>query len=164
MPHSLDTEQARLDRIQTRERSAYNNLNLPGKDRNLMPPLPSQSKRQRDAENPAFYPFCTLPHEEAERMLVLKHFQQLIRSNFIDHGQSLMARHSKFKVFERTYENHMSPEIFRQVFATALLDEPDQASLYYPRSDSLLVALFNKGNRSNPNSHSKKDLRIKPVR
>jgi hypothetical protein len=75
-----------------------------------------------------------------------------------------MARHSKFKVFERTFENHMSSEIFRQVFATALLDEPDMASLYYPRSDSLLVALFNKGNRSNPSSTSKKDLRIKPVR
>ena len=42
MPHgSLDSEQARLDRIQTRERSAYNNLNLPGTNRHLMPPLPS---------------------------------------------------------------------------------------------------------------------------
>jgi len=41
MPNSIDTEQVRLDRIQNRERNAYNNLNLPGKDRHLMPPIPS---------------------------------------------------------------------------------------------------------------------------
>jgi len=41
MPNSIDTEQLRLDRIQNRERSAYNNLNLPGKNRHLMPPIPS---------------------------------------------------------------------------------------------------------------------------
>jgi hypothetical protein len=62
-----------------------------------------------------------------------------------------MVRHSKYKVFERTFENHMSPEIFRQVYAKALLDEPDMASLYYPRQDSLLVALFNKGKNSTVN-------------
>lgn len=38
----------------------------------------------------------------------------------------------------------MKPEIFRQVFSDALLDEPDMASLYYPRTDGLLVALYNK--------------------
>lgn len=30
------------------------------------------------------------------------------------------------------------------MFAEALLDDPDIASLYYPRQDQLLVALFNK--------------------
>ena len=38
----------------------------------------------------------------------------------------------------------MTPEIFRQVFSDALVDEPDTASLYYPRQDALLVALYNK--------------------
>jgi len=38
----------------------------------------------------------------------------------------------------------MSPEIFRQVFSDALIDEPDIATIYYPRTDSLLVALYNK--------------------
>jgi hypothetical protein len=45
----------------------------------------------------------------------------------------------------------MSMDIFSQVYADALLDDPDIASIYYPRTDSLLVALFNKvkipGNR-----------------
>jgi len=38
----------------------------------------------------------------------------------------------------------MSPQIFRQVFKDALTDEPDTASLYYPRTDALLVALYHK--------------------
>ena len=38
----------------------------------------------------------------------------------------------------------MTPDIFRQVFSDALIDEPDAATLYYPRTDSLLVALYNK--------------------
>ena len=32
----------------------------------------------------------------------------------------------------------------RQVLADALLSEPEVATLYYPRDDSLLVALYNK--------------------
>lgn len=38
----------------------------------------------------------------------------------------------------------MKPEIFRQVFNDAMLDKPEMATLYYPRTDSLLVALFNR--------------------
>lgn len=38
----------------------------------------------------------------------------------------------------------MTPAILRQVLAEAFLYEPDVATLYYPRDDSLLVALYNK--------------------
>ena len=38
----------------------------------------------------------------------------------------------------------MKPEILRQVLAEAFLKEPDVTSLYYPRTDCLLVALYNK--------------------
>jgi len=41
----------------------------------------------------------------------------------------------------------MKPAIFRQVFADALLDEPEMSSLYYPRKDALLVALYFKKNQ-----------------
>ena len=40
-----------------------------------MPKIPNQSFRVREAENTAFYPFCTLPVDEAERMLQLRAFQ-----------------------------------------------------------------------------------------
>ena len=49
----------------------------------------------------------------------------------------------------------MTPEIFRQVFSDALIDEPDAASLYYPRKDALLVALYNKTTRKVPQAGSK---------
>jgi len=49
----------------------------------------------------------------------------------------------------------MTPEIFRQVFSDALIDEPDAASLYYPRKDALLVALYNKTTRKVPQAGAK---------
>jgi hypothetical protein len=70
-----------LKLIAEREQSAFTNLKVPGKSRDSMPEIPSQSQRNRDAENPGFYPFCTLPIDEAERMLQMKALQQLIRSN-----------------------------------------------------------------------------------
>jgi hypothetical protein len=45
----------------------------------------------------------------------------------------------------------MKPEIFRQVFNDALLDKPEIATLYYPRTDSLLVTLFNKASKKEAN-------------
>ena len=49
----------------------------------------------------------------------------------------------------------MTPEIFRQVFSDALVDEPDTASLYYPRQDALLVALYNKTTKKAPQAATK---------
>jgi hypothetical protein len=37
-----------------------------------MPENPQKSKRLRDYENPQFYPFSTLPIEDAERTLQLR--------------------------------------------------------------------------------------------
>lgn len=68
----------------------------------------------------------------------------MIKSNYIDQGRVGISKHTKYQIFERCFENHMSMDIFSQVFADALLDEPEIASIYYPRNDSLLVALFNK--------------------
>ena len=114
MPLALvDAETERVKQIAHREKEIQKNLNLPGKDRHLMPAIPAKSKRSRDAENPGFYPFCTLPIDDAERMLRLKQMQQLVKQNFIDGGASASSRHSKNKVFERTFENHLKPEIFR---------------------------------------------------
>lgn len=115
-----------------------------------MPSIPTKSQRLRDSENPGFYPFCTLPITDAERMLLLKQFQQLIKQNFIDQGAKGDKRAEKYRVFNRTYENHMTPDIFRQVFSDALIDEPDTATLYYPRTDALLVALYNKTTKKVP--------------
>ena len=92
-----------------------------------MPPIPTQSTRLRDAENPEFYPFCTLPVDQAERLMCLRAFQQMLRSKGIDEGKSGLAKHTKYQVFERCFENHMTKEIFAQVLADGLLDDPDIA-------------------------------------
>ena len=79
----------------------------------------------------------------------------MIRQNFIDKGAKGKKRAEKDRVFNRTYENHLSQEIFRQVFSDALVDEPDTASLYYPRQDALLVALYNKTTKKTPQAPAK---------
>ena len=109
----VEKEGDRAAIIADRQMEVLSNLNVPGLDRYQMPAIATKSKRLRDAENPSFYPFCTLPIADAERMLMLKQLQQLVKSNFIDRGVSSDKRHSNFKVFDRSFQNHMTPEIFR---------------------------------------------------
>ena len=70
----VEKEAQRVNQISVREREVLKNLNLPGKERHLMPAIPTKSQRLRSSENPGFYPFCTLPISDAERMLLLKQF------------------------------------------------------------------------------------------
>lgn len=139
-------DETRAEEICARSKQIIDNLVLPGvSNRHLMPPVALKSQRLRDQERASLYPFATLSVEEVERGLVMKAFQELIRSNHIDEGAaSDKQRHPKYKVFDRNFEEHFSPDLLRQVLAEALLQEPDVASLYYPRDDSLLLALYNK--------------------
>jgi hypothetical protein len=59
-------------KISEREKAAARNLVLPGCNRFMMPDVPSKSQRLRNFENPRFYPFSTLPIEDAERTMQLK--------------------------------------------------------------------------------------------
>ena len=62
-------------KIAEREKEAARNLVLPGCGRHMMPEVPTKSQRLRDHENPQFYPFSTLPIEDAERTMQLRAFQ-----------------------------------------------------------------------------------------
>lgn len=62
-----------------------------------------------------------------------------------------MAKHTKDMVFERNFENHMDMDIFSQAFADSLLDEPEVSTMYYPRTDAILVALYNKQKQPSQN-------------
>jgi len=68
----------------------------------------------------------------------------MLKQKGIDEGKSGLGKHTKYHVFERNFENHMSKEIFVQVLADAFLDDPDVAQMYYPRTDSILLALYNR--------------------
>jgi hypothetical protein len=63
LPKKIATTQAKSNAINVafREQEAYNNLKLPGFNRNLMPAVPTKSQRLREAEMPQFYPFSTMP-------------------------------------------------------------------------------------------------------
>jgi len=68
----------------------------------------------------------------------------MIKANFIDGGLSPDQRLDKCKIFDRSFQSHMKPDILRQVIADAYLQDPDATSFYYPRDDKLLLALYNK--------------------
>lgn len=138
------SEEEKAEDICLREKHVLENLVLPGLGRHLMPQVPSKSERLREAEKPALYPFSTLPIEDAERALILRTFQELLKQNQIDEGQTASDKHTKYKAFERCFEQHMNQDILRQVLAEAMLKEPDMTTLYYPRSDALLVCMYNK--------------------
>jgi hypothetical protein len=65
----LDGYKDHAVRIADREKEAARHLQVPGCDRHMMPAVPQKSERLRNLENPQFYPFSTLPIEDAERML-----------------------------------------------------------------------------------------------
>lgn len=106
--------------IAEREKEAARHLVLPGCDRCLMPAVPAKSQRLRDFENPQFYPFSTLPIEDAERTMQLRAFQQLLKSHGIDEAAKPKERLAKNKIFERKYDEYLEPDIFRQVLQDAL--------------------------------------------
>lgn len=68
----------------------------------------------------------------------------MIKANFIDEGLSSEQRLDKYKIFNRSFQSHMKPDILRQVIADAYLQDPDATSFYYTRDDKLLLALYNK--------------------
>ena len=72
-----------------------------------------------------------------------------------------MLKHSKDMVFERNFENHMDMDIFSQAYADSLLDEPEVATMYYPRTDAILIALYNK--QKQPSQNNLNDQKFRAV-
>mmetsp|Transcript_5576 Transcript_5576/g.4251 ORF Transcript_5576/g.4251 Transcript_5576/m.4251 type:complete len:83 (+) Transcript_5576:883-1131(+) len=81
------------------------------------------------------YPFQTLPVDDVERCMVLRHFQELIASNFVDEGKTAANKPTMYKAFERNFQSHMTSDIMRQELANIYLQEPEMALMYYPRDD-----------------------------
>jgi len=107
----VDDHIAHANLIASREKEAGRHIVLPGVNRHMMPPYAQKSKRLRDFENPQFYPFSTLPIEDAERTMHLKSIQKLIKSEKIDEGVPMKERIGKHKIFERKYDQYFSKDI-----------------------------------------------------
>ena len=137
-------------------------MNIPGgSKRNEMPSVPTKSHRLRDFENPQAYPFCTLAVEEFERGLVATEFQELLKTNQVADANNgnMRERHNRTKVFERRFHQFLPEDVLPQVFGEALRQEPDIATHYYQRDDSLLVALYMRENQEQDQVHERRDWR-----
>lgn len=81
-----------------------------------MPDVPQKSERLRNLENPQFYPFSTLPIEDAERMMQLREFSNMMKTiGATENTQGGKDKLAKYKVFERQYDEYLEPDNFRQV-------------------------------------------------
>ena len=75
LPKEVTTQEEEMAQdIYFRERNIFKNLLIPGKDRYMMPTVPSKSERLRNSEKPGLYPFCTLPVDDVERALIMRTF------------------------------------------------------------------------------------------
>lgn len=108
LPSSMvDENKVHAEIIAQREREASKHLVQPGAHRYMMPEVPMKSLRLRNHENPQFYPFSTLPIEDAERTMQLKALQGIIKGNGIDEGLKSKERHGRHKIFERKYDQYL---------------------------------------------------------
>ena len=142
----VDDNKGHALKIACREKEAARNLRIPGKGRHMMPEVPSESSRKRDFNNPQFYPFSTLPIEDAERTMQLKQFQMLIKAEKIDEGMVGVEKLGKNKIFERKYDQFFKSDVMSQVIQDALVQDPDVSTKYFGRTDQLLLCLHNKIN------------------
>lgn len=94
----------------------------------------------------------------------MKQLQRVIKSEKIDEGGQGFNKLSKYRVFERKFDQYFSKDNMSQVLQEALMMEPDISTNYYARTDQLLLVLYNKvnGKRSSENLdkvHSVKNWR-----
>ena len=113
----VEVNKAHAIKTGERAKTAASNLVVPGKDRHMMPPCSAKSSRVRGFENPQFYPFSTLPVEDAERTMQLRAIQKVIRSEKIDEEQKIGTRErlGKNKVFERKYDQYFSKDLMPSI-------------------------------------------------
>ena len=116
------------------ETSALESLELPGINRRFkMPESATRDIAERHADTGAILLNCSgMGLNQAKRMLILKHFQDLLKENNPERDYNFM---------DRCYQEHFDPATFRQVLCEAIRREPDVNTHYYDKEDALLIAL-----------------------
>lgn len=129
----VEDNKAHALKIGEREKKAASNLVVPGKNRYMMPDVPAKSNRIRGFENPQFYPFSTLPIEDAERTMQLRAIQKVIKGEKIDEEQKIGTRDrlGKNRVFERKYDQYFNKDLMPSILQEAMGSDPDVSSVYY---------------------------------
>lgn len=108
-------------------------VNLPGvNDRNEMPKKETRNKAERDSDTGAIHQYCELEKSKTNRLIVLKHFEDLLKEHNPERTYDLL---------DRNYTEKYDSQTFRQIMTDALRKYPDVNTTYFDKEDALLVAL-----------------------
>ena len=116
-----------------KELDILNNLILPGKNRHMMPETAAKSEALREAQKTEMYPFSSLSISQFERQLMLQTMEQMLEK---DNAQQ------EWNFGNRIFEEKYNPQTLWQALSQMMVLEPDIASKYYSRDDSLLLSLY----------------------
>ena len=108
-------------------------MQLPGiNDRFKMPAKETRNVAERESDTAAIIKYCNLPESQTKRLITLKYFEDLVRSE---------NKERTYDFLDRNYIEHMEPNTFRQVMVEAMRRYPDVNTAYYDKEDALLIAL-----------------------
>ena len=118
-------------RIGEVEKQFLENLVVPGIGRRMMKTPPEKSYGPRHAAKCEIYPFSSFPIAEFERMLLIKHIEDLLEEKTCE----------KWDLSTREYSEKLSGSLLKQVISKALINDPELLPDYYAREDSLILVL-----------------------
>ena len=124
---------ANEDSAEERERRTFDEINVPGIDRNNMPERPLKSEKLRKLEKSQMHPFVSNDVNDFERFLVLEEFEKLMKTK---------DPRKEWNFGDRVYEERYNKSGLRMKLYKTLLYEPDVLCQYYDKDDSLLVSTY----------------------
>lgn len=140
-----ELDQARSENLNARLNSGHfledkhliytENISVPGIGRHLMPEYPEKSEELRNAERTELYPFAALSHEMVERIILLKGFENMMKSKESERD---------WEFTNRFYQEYLNESTLRYTIIRALELDPDVATSYWAREDALLVSIYNR--------------------
>lgn len=108
-------------------------MQLPGiNNRFKMPEKATRAKAERESDTAAILKFCPLEAHMANRMICLKHFEDLLHSENPE-------RSYDFK--KRNCTEELDASTFRQILCDSMRMNPDINTCYFDKDDALLLAI-----------------------
>ena len=97
-----------------------------------MPEKPTRAKAEREADTAAILKFCPLEAHMTKRMIVLKHFEDLLQSENPERN---------YEFTKRNCTEEMDASTFRQVLCNSIRLKADINTCYFDKDDALLLAI-----------------------
>ena len=113
----------------------YDELQLPGLKRYMMPETALKTEAERGEERTALESFASIPLSSFHRALILTQFESSLKK---------FQPERQWNFGDRVYEERLSTSLSGQILLEALLLGPDVVTRYDELTDSLLVAVLHK--------------------